>query len=222
MLKKIKPEWSPQLSYLIGVIATDGNLSPDGRHITITSKDADFLLLIRARFNLTSNVGKKRSGLSQEKKYSVLQIGDVNFYRFLLSIGLTPKKSKTIGALNIPPDLFGHFFRGCIDGDGSITLSNHPETTKKQLRIRLCSASKKFVLWTQENLNQNLELGGGWIYSPKTQNLHTLSYGKADSVKILQYMYHGSGKLYLDRKFKIAKQFLGKHQIARVVKQKTR
>ena len=32
---------SPDLSYIIGLITTDGNLSKDGRHFDFTSKDIE-------------------------------------------------------------------------------------------------------------------------------------------------------------------------------------
>lgn len=35
----VKIKWNNSFAYIIGVIATDGNLSPDLRHIHITSKD---------------------------------------------------------------------------------------------------------------------------------------------------------------------------------------
>ncbi len=35
--------WSPAVAYAVGLIATDGNLSRDGRHISVVSKDLDLL-----------------------------------------------------------------------------------------------------------------------------------------------------------------------------------
>lgn len=210
MMKKVDTTWSPSLAYIIGIIATDGNLSPDQRHIVITSKDEDLLLLIRENLKLTSKVGKKSRGGSKEKKYSVLQIGDKNFYTFLLSIGLTPKKSKTIGKLSIPKQYFSHFLRGCIDGDGNISSSSHPESKHQQLRIRLYSASATFLLWIETELNKQLNLSGGWIYTPPDKILCALSYGKADSTKILHFIYNNKGNLFLKRKLEVGKVFMGK------------
>ncbi len=39
--------WSPDLAYVVGLIATDGNLSSDGRHITIRSNDRPILDICR-------------------------------------------------------------------------------------------------------------------------------------------------------------------------------
>lgn len=210
MMKKVDTNWSPSLAYIIGVIATDGNLSPDQRHITITSKDESLLFLIRDSLKLTSKVGKKSRGASQEKKYSVLQIGDKNFYNFLLSIGLTTNKSKTIGKLSIPEQYFSHFLRGCIDGDGNISVSHHPESKHPQLRIRLYSASALFLSWIKKELSQQLNLLGGWIYTAPDKSLGALSYGKTDSTKILHFIYNDKGVLFLERKLETGKVFMGK------------
>ena len=51
-------------------------------------------------------IGKKASVSVQEKKYYHVQFGDVMFYRFLQDIGLTPAKSRTMGALKISDQYF--------------------------------------------------------------------------------------------------------------------
>lgn len=38
---KVKIKWSPEFAYAIGLLVTDGNLSPDGRHLNFTSKDRE-------------------------------------------------------------------------------------------------------------------------------------------------------------------------------------
>gem|GEM_PF-6676481 len=42
-LGKVKIQWSPEFAYVIGLLTTDGNLSPDGRHINFTSKDRELV-----------------------------------------------------------------------------------------------------------------------------------------------------------------------------------
>ena len=50
----------------------------------------------------------------------------------LSAIGLTPRKSLTIGALKVPLGGFGDFFRGVIDGDGNIRHWLHPTNGRQQ------------------------------------------------------------------------------------------
>lgn len=79
-------EWSPELAYAVGLIATDGNLSPDGRHMTITSADEDLLETARTCLRVT------------------------------VSIGLMTAKSLRLGPLAVCDEYFADFLRGCIDG----------------------------------------------------------------------------------------------------------
>src|SRR3989338_7295560 len=91
---KINIEWSSNFAYALGLIASDGCLSKDGRHITFVSKDIDQLHNFKSCLGLENKIGKTTSGYNG-KEYTRVQFGDVLFYKFLLSIGLTPAKSKT-------------------------------------------------------------------------------------------------------------------------------
>jgi hypothetical protein len=110
--------WTRERAYAIGLLATDGNLSRDGRHLTVTSADPDLLGVLRACLALQANV---RQVGSQGRCYRV-QWSDRRFYEWVESIGLSPAKSRTLGALTIPDEYFADFARGCIDGDGSIVV----------------------------------------------------------------------------------------------------
>ncbi len=200
-------KWSSELAYAIGLIATDGNLSPDRRHIGLTSKDKEIVESFRRCLGLTNKIGLKGNGTSKEKRYHVVQFGSVVFYTFLERIGLTAAKSKTLKELKIPPLYFFDFLRGCIDGDGSITSSKHPESTSPQLRLRLCSASKPFLTWIKREIRRRTGIQTGWIYTGHP-SLNILSYGKTDSIKIFKKMYYSGVTEYLDRKYQIAKSFM--------------
>src|SRR3990167_11054371 len=98
-LNKVRIEWSSKMAYVVGLLATDGCLSIDGRHIDFTSKDLGLVEIFKENLNLSNKIGKKARGGQVEKKYFRIQFGDKSFYEFLLGIGLTPHKSKTIGPL---------------------------------------------------------------------------------------------------------------------------
>jgi len=205
----VDTRWSPALSYVLGIIATDGNLSPDGRHINITSKDKSIVLQVKKALKLKNKIGKKSREKSDDKKYYVLQFGDKNFYEFMLSIGLTQAKSKTISKIIIPEIYFYDFLRGCIDGDGNINVVFHPESKLPQLRLRLYSASNNFLLWVAESIRKNVKINGGWIYTDKKQ-MHVLTFAKADSIKILKLMYYKKVEFFLKRKYDTASDFIGR------------
>ena len=205
---KVIKKWSAEFAYCIGVITTDGNLSPDLRHIHITSKDLEMITNIKKSLNLDNTIGKKARGGSKEKKYFVLQFGDKNFFDFLVKIGLTPNKSKTLSFLAIPKKYYTHFFRGCIDGDGSISISFHSESKHPQYKLRLCSASKNFLNWIFEMNYVIFNINSGSIHKNIGSSVYTLSYGKSDTVKILKKMY-SNDTISLSRKKKIALKIIG-------------
>lgn len=205
-LKKVQIKWNPNFAYAIGLIATDGNLSTDGRHLNMTSKDKEMIINFKKCLGIKNKIGRKSRGHSQEKKYFVVQFGDINFYEFLLSIGLTPAKSKTISKISMPKKYFADFLRGCIDGDGSISIGKHPESRHPQLKIRLASASMNFLNWIKEEIILHINPKGGWISESKS--VYILNYAKADSVKLLKFMYYDKQSYYLKRKYLIGKPFL--------------
>lgn len=205
-LSKVKIKWSAKFAYAIGLLATDGCLSGDGRHIDFTSKDLELVKLFKKCLRIKNKIGKKARAKGKIKKYYKVQFGDMNFYGFLGSIGLTAAKSKTIGILAIPEMHFSHFLRGCIDGDGGIGVFRHPESQYPQLRVRLVSASFPFLLWIKQKISKSTRLSGGWIENCK--RAYRLAYAKEDGIILLRFMYDGAGKHRLTRKYIIAKPFL--------------
>ena len=115
-----------------------------------------------------------------------------------------PAKSKKIKNLKIPAEYFADFLRGCIDGDGNINVSNHPESKYTQLRIRLCSASSVFISSIKNQLKNHVI--GGWI--DKGNGVYILNYAKADARKILKFIYYDEKVARLYRKYLIARPFL--------------
>jgi hypothetical protein len=207
-LSKIKTIWSTDLAYAVGIITTDGNLSPNNRSINVTSKDLEMINNIKECLGISNKIGRKGNGSSEIKRYYVIQFGDVNFYEFLNSIGLTKNKSKTIGELKIPDEFFIDFLRGCLDGDGNIDVYKHKESNIPQLKLRFCSASIIFLKWIKQKVKILFKIEGGSIHSNKLYTMHILSYGKTDAGKILKFMYYRNVQRFLNRKYKIALPFI--------------
>ena len=120
-----------------------------------------------------------------------------------------PAKSKVLGELKIPKKYFADFFRGCIDGDGCIGFYSHPESRHPQLKIRLISASSKFLEWMKSEIQNIVGIQGGWIEREK-DGIGKLCYAKADSLKILSFMYYDESVYKLSRKFDIVTKFHGR------------
>ena len=145
--------WSRSLAYCIGLITTDGSLSKDGRHISLTSKDIEQIYNFSKALNLKNKIGKKTSSYGKGKLYYVIQFGNIKFYKFLLSIGLHPNKTKTIKELTIPDKYFGDFLRGHLDGDG-FTNSYWDKRWKSSFMFYtgFISASREHLEWIKNTI----------------------------------------------------------------------
>ena len=199
-----KITWNTNFAYALGLITSDGNLSPDGRHLTFVSKNMDLIDTFKNCLGLKNRVSLKRSGYSKDtnKRYYAVQFGNVKLYDFLTNIGIGPNKSKSIGPLLIPPAYLADFLRGLIDGDGSIGYFMHPESKRKQFRIRITSASRLFLKWLSKRLTMSIGVKGSIEIVPRA---FQLNYYKNDSKKIVKFIYYSKDVPCLERKFAKAK-----------------
>lgn len=193
------------LWYVVGLIATDGCLSVDGRHIDITAKDGKFLRQLIQQLGLKIKVAQKQNGRGQSS-YRI-QIGSVSFYRFLVSLGLTPRKSKTLSFLKIPPQFFAAFFRGVIDGDGSLRSWIHSSNGRKQWSLRISSGSKAFLEWLQKTVQDTFGVSGEIHKSQYGEfTVYVLKYGKMAMIEICHHCYLSeTATIFLERKYRLAK-----------------
>ncbi|MFH1189665.1 MAG: LAGLIDADG family homing endonuclease [Candidatus Omnitrophota bacterium] len=189
------------LWYLVGLITSDGCLSSDGRHIDITAKEFDFLEKIKKAIKINNKIGAK-SGGNKQISYRI-QIGNKNFYNFLLMVGLTQKKSLTLRSLNVSRKYFVDFLRGLIDGDGCIRKWIHPFNHKEQWSLRVCSGSAVFLKWLRNTTEYLLNVKGK--IHRDTDRLWILKYGKMAAREIAEKCYY-KDCLGLDRKIKLAQE----------------
>lgn len=188
-LGKIKLEWSSYLAYAIGLITSDGNLSKDRRHINFTSKDEELVDLFKKCLGIHNKTGKKGRGGNSEKKYFYVAFGDVNFYQFLINIGLTPNKSKTLRELKIPNKYFFEFLRGHFDGDGTFySYFDKRWKSSYMFYIEFLSASPEHIKWIRKQLNFHLKVKGHTTSGSKSSVIQ-LKYAKKEAVKIITRLY---------------------------------
>ena len=197
--EKANRKWSHKLAYAIGLLASDGCLSKDRRHIDLTSKDVEQLENFMTCLEIKNKIGQKLAG-HKKGVYFRVQFGDVALYKFLLSVGLTPAKSKTLGALSIPKKYFFDFLRGSFDGDGSFYSYYDPRWRSSFMYYTVfVSASNDHIEWLREVLAQTLGVKGH-ISQDGRKRTKQLKYAKRESLKILKNMYYSDTVVCLSRK----------------------
>lgn len=195
--------WTSDLAYVVGLITSDGNLSKDGRHLDFTSKDLEQVITFEKILKTKNKVGIKRSPSHNGREYFRVQFSNVELYKFLVSIGLHPKKSKTLSELLIPDRYFADFVRGYFDGDG-FTYSYWDKRWKSSFMFYsgFTSSSHNFLIWMGEQIFRLFGVTGNIKSCGKTA--YQLVFAKQNSVILMQNIYYCDTITYLTRKkFKI-------------------
>ena len=122
------------------------------------------------------------------------------FYDFLLFVGLTPRKSLTMGSLAIPEKYFFDFLRGCFDGDGTFYSYWDPRWRSSHMfYLEFISASKKYIDWIRGSLENKINVFGHISKDGKGSTFQ-LKYAKREAMEIIKKMYYNRKVVCLSRK----------------------
>jgi hypothetical protein len=174
----------------------------------------DLLETVRDLLGLATRIAPNRGGWGPTYR---LQWTNRAQHTWMRSIGLTPAKSLTIGALDVPDNCFADFFRGCIDGDGSIityvdryNTTKHPKYVYERLFVSLVSASPDFLRWIQRSVLRIRGVSGHLTVARSLirRDMWRLRYAKRDSVTLLKWMYYAPDVPSLRRKREHAERAL--------------
>ena len=210
---------APTLAYAVGLIATDGNLSPNRKSTGVVSGDRDLLEVFKTCIPRAGRIGRHGPNVWH------VTVSSVDFYQWLLGIGLTPKKSLTLGGVSVPDGLLIDLARGLMDGDGSISnyvhhpagnVRRYPNYRYERLEVSFHSASIDHLLWLRSKLLPTLGPVGSISRSVKKgypNPMYELKYGKHASTALLELMYADPASPRLDRKWRIWEAYLARPRI---------
>lgn len=195
-------KWTPNMAYVLGFIAADGNICHSGRvhAIQIACDDEDVIVKIKKVLSYQDPIYRKfrKNG---KTSYS-LRICDPIIFHDLQKLNITERKSLTLIPPKIPKSLTRHFLRGYFDGDGSVSLrkANFPS----RLVVNIYTASEKMALFLHNTLSQ-LSKGsykgrvGVTLGNQKTV-YYAVRLGTKTSIQLFRFMYKDSENLYMERK----------------------
>ena len=205
-------EWSPVMAYVVGLMATDGCLLSKRKQLNFKSEDEQ---LVQAFLQCLGRPPRYRPirGRTGNLHY-VAQFGDADFYRWLQSIGLMPRKSLVLGSIKVPDEVLFDCARGLLDGDGSITNYWYDGTGKatgkryEGLRTRFTSGSRPHLEWLREALHRRAAISGS---IGKATRSWTLNYAIRESVILLPHLYPSLDAPCLLRKRRIWEDYAARH-----------
>ncbi len=209
------------MAYVVGLMATDGCLVSNRRHLNFKSKDEQlvrtFLRCLGRPIHYATVVG--RTG----NTHYVTQFGDVHFYRWLESVGLMPRKSLVLGAIDVPKEFLSPTLRGLFDGDGHIsnfvhapTPTTYPDYRYERLWVFFNSASRRHLEWIQSRILSAVGIDGYVDMLAPRERRHDffrLKYGNQTSVALLRAMYPDADVPKLERKWKIWQNYRMRHRL---------
>ena len=196
--------WSDKLAYAVGLIATDGHLSIDGRHLSLTSKDIEQLNNFKKCLQLEVKISYKNSGYSGLCPH--VQFSNVKLYRWLLGIGVCQQKTKNIGKLDIPDKFFFDFLRGEYDGDGYSYAYYDPRwRSSYMIYTTFVAKNKKHLIWLEKTIYRLTGLHGQIGFSSR---VFQLRYAKRASLELYKRMFYGKNVICLSRKKDKFKKFI--------------
>lgn len=212
-------EWSADMAYVVGLTATDGCLLTGRRAINFKSADRDLVETYIGVLGRTNGIVTERTRAGREVYH--VQFTDSRLYQWFQTIGLTPRKSLTLGAIGAPDKYLAPLVRGLLDGDGSISNAVWKADTSRRddyyyewLRVRFASASRAHLDWLRGVLVRVLGLSG-WIWEDRTKRnpMGSLAYGKHDSIKLLSWVYADPRAPHLARKRAIWESYVARHPL---------
>ena len=225
-LPNIDYPWTPELAYAIGLLVTDGNLSKNGRNITMRSSDLEILETFKKCLRIQTPIARSvNDGYAVKPSYRV-QYTSVQFYRWLVKIGLFPNKTYTIGKINVPDEYFRDFLRGHLDGDGTILLyedryNNYKGRTYTNIRLytEFISVSEQHIRWLYAKIISLAGIKAALIKNaPGSEDrvpIWVIKVAKKNSLKLLPWIYYDENLPMLKRKrtkARVAIQSISKEQ----------
>lgn len=197
--------WSYNMAYILGYIATDGNVSQDRvLKLALQKQDRPLLEKIKDEIEFTGNIYNKEIHLkSTDKDYesSYMNIYDREICSDLKKLNIISNKSLVLGRFDFIPDEYEmNFLLGVFDGDGSVGQNLGDKCKNSiQIRLRYFSASLEFIEYIKDTMEKH-GFSEVKIREEKRKNdFYSLCYSTKDSIKFYEDAY-SNGTIWLDRK----------------------
>jgi hypothetical protein len=188
---------SEEAQYWIGFLAADGGIHSKSNRILLGSSEKDYKHL-----ELYSKFVKAPIKRIYNKVYKIYEVRvgfrDKAIKDFLVKIGITPNKSKTL-KLNIP--LNRHILRGVFDGDGY--------AKKDKGYIEIATASEDFknqisTFLTENNIHHTIH--------GKRKTLFIVGVYTKKECKKLYKLFYNNATVFLERKKAVLSPFYDENQ----------
>jgi hypothetical protein len=192
-------------AYFTGLFVTDGNCSNDGVGIELADKQLIDDIIKVTEYKNPVNPRIRANKPNASPTYVVRYAGNV--FKRIKEMGYLPgvKTGKEFIPSCITDELFPHFLRGVIDGDGWWTIHNKDY---EYIHCGICCSNASFLVTIWGRLQRLGIVSEGNLNEDHSPNRLTrffrLQFGHEDSQRIGDYIYKDA-EIKLDRKYNIYK-----------------
>lgn len=207
-------------AYWLGFIVADGNISEDGKSkrltIRLSVKDIEHL----KKFSLVlsgKDIVKIKQTTHRDNRKQILELASLRVYstplcNHLANLGVFPAKSGNELLPEIPRELYRHFIRGFVDGDGSVGMYSYEKTPMRYPAFSLSSMSEDIMKSIQSILNEEIQLN--LTVEKSRANLYRLQCSRLNAKKLINWLYEGS-TVALERKKAVYLEIISTEDIVR-------
>lgn len=185
-------------AYFLGILFADGYNNYDKNNVRLSLQEGDIQILNDLKALLYKNNDKPLGRSKKENCNDLLYLDLTNKHisNKLKELGMIQNKTFFITFPEIPRNLYNHFIRGYMDGDGCI---NHYLLKGKYFKCQLrMLGTLEFLQKVQSIINENNSTTGS---IRKRGNIYELAYSSMNQViKACNYIYKDSN-IQLQRKY---------------------
>ena len=188
---------TPNMAWLLGFLASDGNVSKRDNTIKIalSSVDLEILEKIKKELDIENSIHSytNRQGFD----YCALSWTCKKHKDKLAEYSIVPNKTFIIEPpYKLDKKYFIDYIRGYFDGDGSVNYLSSNDA----LRWQICAANKEILQWMIDVLYEQYDIPKVRVLTqPRKHTLYYFQYSTNSTKKIFDVLYT-ENSLYLKRK----------------------
>lgn len=176
----------PIQAYVLGLLASDGNVASDRPRIQFSVHEEDRILTETVRDELAPG-SSILTPSCRDYRLAKVQFTSPIMHADLAMLGVIPRKSHTLTWPDSLPEAFvNSYLLGVLDGDGWITIDKRKSTP--HYIIGIISASSTFLERTAQEINAATDVPLARL-SPINQCAFTIRYGGRSAVLISQWLH---------------------------------
>ncbi len=195
---------SPDKAYILGFIMADGSILKSKSALVIEQKNLEKTLLIEIAKRLGGGIKVR---IQKGRNTLCIWIGSRKLIDDLRKWGVTERKSNVLSfkriISDVPPELWPHFLRGYLDGDGHIKTV-FKDGLFQRVEVTFVSSSREALENTRFMLSQ-LGIPEGMLKYYNKRKIGYLRYGKATGSENLVKLLYQDADPFLVRRANIVK-----------------